>query len=130
MVIYENACQGIFLARPNRFIAQVEIRGRVETVHVKNTGRCRELLRPGAEVWCQEFDKQERKTKFDLYAVRKGQRLVNMDSQAPNKAAGEWLAGGGLGLLQDLRPETTHGDSSLIFPLRRGGSPVFWRSRA
>lgn len=125
MVIYENACPGIFQARPNRFIAQVEIRGRVETVHVKNTGRCRELLQPGAEVWCQEFDKPERKTKFDLYAVRKGQRLVNMDSQAPNKAAGEWLAGGGLGPIRDLRPETTHGDSRFDFSFTKEGKPCF-----
>lgn len=125
MVIYENACPGIFLARPNRFIAQVEIRGRVETVHVKNTGRCRELLQPGAEVWCQEFSKPERKTKFDLYGVRKGERLVNMDSQAPNKAAGQWLAGGGLGPIQDLRPETTHGDSRFDFSFTKEGRPCF-----
>lgn len=125
MVIYENACRGTFLARPNRFIAQVEIRGQVETVHVKNTGRCRELLRPGVEVWCQEFHKPERKTKFDLYGVRKGPRLVNMDSQAPNKAAEEWLAGGGLGAIQDLRPETTHGDSRFDFSFAKEGKPCF-----
>ena len=125
MVIYENACRGTFLARPNRFIAQVEIRGQVETVHVKNTGRCRELLRPGAEVWCQEFDKPERKTRFDLYGVRKGERLINMDSQAPNKAAGQWLAEGGLGPIQNLRPETTHGDSRFDFSFTKKERPCF-----
>lgn len=92
---------------------------------MKNTGRCRELLVPGAEVWCQEFDKPERKTKFDLYAVRKGERLINMDSQAPNKAAGEWLAGGGLGQIRDLRPETTHGDSRFDFSFTKEGKPCF-----
>jgi sugar fermentation stimulation protein A len=62
----------------------VEINGTQETVHVKNTGRCRELLTPGAEVWCQQSDNPARKTKYDLIAVRKGARLINMDSQAPN----------------------------------------------
>ena len=84
---YENMVPGIFLARPNRFIARVEIAGTVETVHVKNTGRCRELLPVGAQVWCQQSDNPNRKTKFDLITVKKGNRLINMDSQAPNLAA-------------------------------------------
>ena len=82
-MIYENMCPGTFLDRPNRFIAHVELRGNRETVHVKNTGRCRELLVSGAEVWCQESRNPARKTKWDLICVRKGAYLVNMDSQAP-----------------------------------------------
>ena len=88
---YSNMIPGIFLSRPNRFIAKVIIDGAEETVHVKNTGRCRELLPAGAEVWCQKADNPNRKTKYDLITVRKGERLINMDSQAPNIAAGEWL---------------------------------------
>ena len=87
-MIYENMVAGTFLSRPNRFIAKVEIAGREETVHVKNTGRCRELLIPGAAVLCQRAANPDRKTRFDLICVRKGKRLVNMDSQAPNIAAG------------------------------------------
>ena len=94
---YENMVPGRFLSRPNRFIAYVEIGGREEIVHVKNTGRCRELLQPGVQVWCQQFDNPHRKTKYDLVAVQKGQRLINMDSQAPNAAAKQWLLAGGLG---------------------------------
>ena len=94
---YDNMVKGQFLARPNRFIAHVAIDGRTEVCHVKNTGRCRELLTPGAEVWCQRAGNPNRKTKYDLITVRKGLRLINMDSQAPNTAAGEWLADGGLG---------------------------------
>ena len=91
---YRNMVPGIFLARPNRFIAHVAIGGKTEICHVKNTGRCKELLPAGATVWCQEFDSTTRKTKYDLITVKKGDRLINMDSQAPNKAAGEWLAAG------------------------------------
>lgn len=125
MVTYENVRQGRFLARPNRFVAQVEIRGRVETVHVKNTGRCRELLVPGAEVWCQEWDKPERKTKYDLFGVRKGERLINMDSQAPNKGAMDWLRAGGLGEVSGLRAEVTHGDSRFDFAFQKDGKQCF-----
>lgn len=112
---YVNMVSGIFLARPNRFIAHVEIGGQTEIVHVKNTGRCRELLPTGAEVWCQESGNPARKTRFDLITVRKGDRLINMDSQAPNIAAKEWLAAGGLGNVKDLRAETVHGDSRFDF---------------
>ena len=109
---YENMVPGIFLARPNRFIAHVEIAGQVEVCHVKNTGRCRELLPEGARVWCQQFDNPNRKTKFDLITVQKGQRWINMDSQAPNAAAKQWLQDGGLGTIEDLRAETVHEDRS------------------
>ncbi len=122
---YARMVPGTFLSRPNRFIAHVEIDGQVETVHVKNTGRCRELLPPGAKVWCQRADNPARKTKFDLITVEKGARLINMDSQAPNIAAGEWLRAGGLGEIQNLRSETVHGDSRFDFSFTREGRTCF-----
>lgn len=122
---YNNMVCGKFLKRPNRFIAHVEINDKVEICHVKNTGRCKELLAPGATVWCQQFDSTHRKTKFDLIVVQKGERLINMDSQAPNKAAGQWLANGGLGEIQDLRAEIPHGDSRFDFAFQKGGKQCF-----
>ena len=122
---YKNMFPGKFLARPNRFIAHVTIGGLEEVVHVKNTGRCRELLPAGAEVWCQRSDNPSRKTKYDLITVRKGSRLINMDSQAPNLAAKEWLAAGGLGEIKNLRAETKHGDSRFDFSFVRDGKPCF-----
>ena len=122
---YDNMTPGIFLARPNRFIAHIEIDGAVEICHVKNTGRCRELLVPGCTVYCQRSDNPNRKTKFDLIAVQKGDRLINMDSQAPNKAAGEWLANGGLGEISDLRAEVKHGDSRYDFSFLKDGKRCF-----
>ena len=124
-MIYGNMTPGIFLARPNRFIAHVEIEGQREIVHVKNTGRCRELLPVGAQVWCQKSDNPSRKTKYDLITVRKGSRLINMDSQAPNLAAKEWLAAGGLGEIEQLRAETRHGDSRFDFSFRKNGKTCF-----
>lgn len=125
MMYYPNMTPGVFLSRPNRFIAKVEIDGAVEIVHVKNTGRCRELLPVGAAVWCQRSDNPNRKTKYDLITVRKGTRLINMDSQAPNTAAGEWLRSGGLGNLQNLRAETVHGDSRFDFSFTLDGKRCF-----
>ena len=122
---YENMTPGIFLSRPNRFIAHIEIDGAVDICHVKNTGRCRELLVPGCTVWCQRSDNPKRKTKLDLIAVRKGDRLINMDSQAPNKAAGEWLADRGLGEISELRPEVRHGDSRYDFSFLKDGKRCF-----
>ena len=122
---YANMVPGTFLSRPNRFIAHVEIGGQAQVVHVKNTGRCRELLVPGAPVWCQRSDNPARKTQYDLIAVKKGQRLINMDSQAPNIAAREWLEGGGLGKIENLRPETVHGDSRFDFSFTLHGKPCF-----
>ena len=122
---YENMTPGIFLSRPNRFIAHIELDGAVEVCHVKNTGRCRELLIPGCTVWCQRSANPSRKTKFDLIAVQKGDRLINMDSQAPNKAAGEWLASGGLGEISDLRAEVKHGDSRYDFSFVKDGKRCF-----
>ena len=120
---YGAMVPGTFIARPNRFIAHVEIDGNVEICHVKNTGRCRELLPPGAKVWCQVSDNPNRKTKYDLITVQKGDRLINMDSQAPNAAAKEWLQSGGLGPVENLRAETVHGDSRFDFSFTLNGKP-------
>ena len=122
---YGKMVPGVFLARPSRFIAHVQIDGREEVCHVKNTGRCRELLPPGAEVWCQESDNPARNTKYDLITVKKGDRLINMDSQAPNTAAREWLLAGGLGEISELRPETVHGDSRFDFSFVKDGKRCF-----
>ena len=115
---YQNIIHGQFHSRPNRFIAKVWIDGELETVHVKNTGRCRELLLPGAEGILECCDQPTRKTKYDLIGVYKeGLGLVNIDSQAPNKVAKEWL------LQQDytcVRPEYTYGDSRIDFYMERG----------
>lgn len=116
---YEHIVSGIFLKRPNRFIAYVRIAGEETICHVKNTGRCRELLLPGVTVWCQKSRNPARKTQYDLIAVQKGTRLINMDAQAPNAAAYEWLKRGGLGEIQHLCPETVWGDSRFDFSFYR-----------
>ncbi len=113
---YENVKKGIFIDRPNRFIANVEIDGAVEVVHVKNTGRCRELLIPGVTVYVQEFKNTSRKTKFDLICVCKGEELYNIDSQAPNKVFCEWvLKSGYFGKVDLIKPECKYGDSRFDF---------------
>lgn len=122
---YNNIVCGSFLSRPNRFIAHVMINGQKEICHVKNTGRCKELLVPGCCVYCQKFDDPRRKTQYDLIAVRKNGRLINIDSQAPNKAAGEWLVAGGLGALDGLRPEVTFGNSRFDFGFLRNGQQCY-----
>ncbi|WP_343208341.1 DNA/RNA nuclease SfsA [Anaerolentibacter hominis] len=124
---YERINRGIFISRPNRFIARVEINGKEEICHVKNTGRCRELLIPGTEVYVQEALNPERKTRYDLITVRKeGTGLVNMDSQAPNQAAGEWIAAGGLAENVTLiQPEKTFGASRMDFYLEAGGKKIW-----
>ena len=122
---YKNIVEGIFHLRPNRFIAHVEIGGQMQICHVKNTGRCAELLTKGAKVWCQEFDNPNRKTKYDLIAVQKGDRLINMDSQAPNAAAKEWLSGGGLGPITHLKAECQYGASRFDFAFEKEGNPCF-----
>ncbi len=115
---YSNITRGTFLDRPNRFIAHVELDGRRETVHVKNTGRCKELLLPGAEVWLTAPGTEGRKTKYDLVTVRKGSgMLVNIDSQAPNAVVREWLERQGYDV---IIPEYTYGDSRIDFYLERG----------
>ena len=114
---YDNITRGIFIDRPNRFIAHVEVGGNRETVHVKNTGRCKELLIPGCEVWLTAPGTLGRKTKYDLVAVRKSTGvLFNIDSQAPNKTVKEWL------LKQDydlIHPEYTYGDSRIDFYMEK-----------
>lgn len=116
-MIYDNVTKAVFVKRPNRFIAEVEINGHRETVHVKNTGRCKELLIPGCEVWLTAPGTPGRKTKYDLIAVRKDTgMLFNIDSQAPNKVVKEWL------LSQDydmVVPEYTYGDSRIDFYMER-----------
>lgn len=115
---YGYVADAVFLQRPNRFIAQVLLHGQEETVHVKNTGRCKELLVPGAKVYLEKGKNPARKTAWDLIAVEKGNRLINMDSQLPNKVAEEWLAQGGLGHFSQLLREQTWGASRLDFCLK------------
>ena len=122
---YKNIVPGRFLRRPNRFIAHIEIDGKEEICHVKNTGRCKELLPAGAKVWCEVSGNPNRKTKFDLITVQKGHRLINMDSQAPNAAAKEWLRAGGLGEISQLKPETTQGGSRFDFSFYKEGRQCF-----
>ena len=111
---YKHILPGTFLSRPNRFIAHVKVNGKDWVCHVKNTGRCRELLVPGARVYVEESENPARKTKYDLIAVEKGNLLINMDSQAPNKAAQEFLPKLLPGLTF-LRPETVWGNSRFDF---------------
>ena len=115
---YNNITRAVFINRPNRFVAEVDIDGHKETVHVKNTGRCKELLIPGCEVWLTAPGTPDRKTKYDLVAVRKDTGILfNIDSQAPNKVVKEWLE------TQDydrIIPEYTYGDSRIDFYMERG----------
>lgn len=125
---YKNCQPAIFISRPNRFIAVVEIDGREERVHVKNTGRCAELLQKGNTVYLERSDRPARKTAYDLVAVEKqisgGVRLVNMDSMAPNRMAAEWLAAGALGEIRNLRAEASIGDSRFDFAGEQDGRRI------
>lgn len=123
---YTNIKKGRFENRPNRFIAYVDIEGKREKVHVKNTGRCRELLIGGAEVYLEPGVNPERSTAYDLVAVKKGERLINMDSQAPNKMVGEWLLKGEL--FPDItlvRPEAVYGSSRFDFYIETEKEKIF-----
>ena len=122
---YNEMVEGKFLARPNRFIAHIALDGKTEICHVKNTGRCKELLPPGATVWCERSQNPARKTQYDLICVQKGERLINMDSQAPNAAAKQWLLNGGLGTVENLKPESTLGNSRFDFSFAKDGRPCF-----
>ena len=123
---YSAVKRGIFLSRPNRFIAHVDLEGRTEVCHVKNTGRCRELLAPGAAVWLEQSANPARKTRYDLVAVEKGPLLINMDAQAPNKVFYEWTAAGHfLPDLTAIRPEFSWEDSRFDFLLEDGRGKIF-----
>jgi len=115
-----------FLLRPNRFIAHCRLNGETVITHVKNTGRCRELLVPGCTVLLEKSENPARKTAYDLVSVWKGDRLINMDSAAPNRIAQEWIAGGGLGFVPTcIRPETVCGESRFDFYLEHDGRPCY-----
>ena len=128
---YSNCTAGTFLSRPNRFVAQVALDGRTETCHVKNTGRCWELLIPGCRVYLTRSDNPARKTKYDLIAVEKQREgkpplLINLDSQIPNAAAAEWLETGSLFSANAVfRREVTHGSSRFDFSIMDGNIQSF-----
>lgn len=123
---YKNIIPGIFISRPNRFTAEVEIDGNIEICHVKNTGRCKELLIPGAEVYLQKSDNPNRATKYDLIAVRKGERLINMDSNAPNKMFFEYLQSGAyIKNITLIKPEARYGSSRFDFYVEAEGRRIF-----
>lgn len=127
---YKNVVPATFLERPNRFIARVELEGKIETVHVKNTGRCRELLIPGSRVYLSVGDNPERKTKYDLVAVEKAREnapplLINMDSSAPNSAASEWLAGGLFSSEASVYPEVKYRNSRFDFYVEDGSRRAY-----
>ena len=125
-MLYSDIHEGVFIDRPNRFIANVMIDGVPVVCHVKNTGRCRELLVPGARVLLCECTAMGRKTQYDLVKVYKGDRLVNMDSNAPNTVFGEFLRGGGLGFIPDyVKAEYTHGDSRFDYYFEHNGKKAF-----
>ena len=112
MIQYLNMKEGVFLSRPNRFLAHVLIDGKEEVCHVKNTGRCKELLQPGVTVWCQHHDDPSRKTAWSLITVQKGERLVNIDSQIPNRLAYNYVNCGNLGFQPVfVKSEKTYGNS-------------------
>ncbi|MBQ7906558.1 MAG: DNA/RNA nuclease SfsA [Clostridia bacterium] len=123
---YSRIVKGIFISRPNRFIANVEIDGQVHVVHVKNTGRCKELLIEGATVLLEEGKNPERKTKYDLVAVYKGDMLVNMDSQVPNDVVYEWLCEGNLfSKSAKIKREFTYGKSRFDLYVEDGERRAF-----
>lgn len=123
---YRDIHKAVFINRPNRFIANVDLAGEVVTVHVKNTGRCRELLVPGCTVYLEKSDNPARKTAFDLVAVEKGDLFINMDAQAPNKVFAEWAENGGFRPdLTLLRAETVWGKSRFDFYWEAGDKKGF-----
>ena len=123
---YGQTIEGVFLARPNRFIAHVEVDGETRICHVKNTGRCRELLEDGARVILEKTNNPARKTLYDVIAVYKGDRLINMDSQAPNRVFKEWLEEGhGFPNLTRIQPECRYQNSRFDFYLEADGRPTF-----
>lgn len=125
-MFYKNIAAGKFISRPNRFIANVEIDGKVQVVHVKNTGRCRELLLPGSTVYCEKSDNPNRKTAYDLVAVEKGKLLINMDSQAPNAAFSEFIHDGSFkDGIEYIARERKYKNSRFDFYFKRKGKEYF-----
>ena len=123
---YDRVTTGTFLSRPNRFIAYVDVDGEIQKCHVKNTGRCREILIPGTKVILYDSDNPSRKTRYDLIAANKGELLINIDSQAPNAAFKEFIPRSGLfGNEPDVHPEFTHGDSRFDFYIEDGERKCF-----
>lgn len=123
---YGSTVRGVFVSRPNRFVAEVEIDGTVETVHVKNTGRCSEILVPGTTVVLEHCGGTGRRTEYDLIAAYKNGLLINIDSQAPNRAFGEFIGPSGLfGRHPAVHPEFTHGDSRFDFYVESDGKGTF-----
>ena len=123
---YKRIEEAVFLSRPNRFLAQVKTAGGEEVCHVKNTGRCRELLMPGARIWVQRNDNPSRKTALDLIAVEKAGKIVNVDSQIPNKVAEEWIREGNLfESPRIVRPETRYGNSRFDLYLENAESRMY-----
>ena len=124
MKLYRDLTQCSFLCRVNRFIAKCLLDGQEITVHVKNTGRLRELLLPGALCWLEKSANPSRKTLYDLVAVEKDGRIVNIDSQAPNLIAREWVEHGGWGDVTAVQSEFTHGDSRFDLTCLQGDTRV------
>lgn len=123
---YNNIKEAEFISRPNRFIAICNVDGKEEVCHVKNTGRCRELLIHGVTVYLEKSDNLGRKTKYDLVAVKKGEDIFNIDSQAPNVVVGEWIKKGGLFCdVTMVKPETTYRGSRFDFYVEHGGTSAF-----
>lgn len=123
---YDNILPAVFISRPNRFIAEIEVDGKREISHVKNTGRCRELLVNGAKIYVRETKNPERKTKYDLISVFKGNELINMDSQAPNKVFGEWVSEGRfIKNVSLIKPECRYENSRFDFYIEAEGRKIF-----
>ncbi len=123
---YKNIKEAVFLNRPNRFIANIEVDGVPAICHVKNTGRCRELLLPGVKLIVQEATSTARKTPYDLIAVWKGKRLINIDATAPNIVVAEWLPQSNLlPQITYIRPETVYGNSRFDFYVESAAGPAF-----
>ena len=123
---YRSIHAALFINRPSRFIANVELNGKTEICHVKNTGRCKELFIPGAEIYLSEADNPKRVTRFDLVTVRKGERLINVDSQAPNAVFLEHLRTGRyINGITQIKSEVKHGGSRFDFYIEAGGRRIF-----
>lgn len=122
---YENVRRGVFISRPNRFIAHVAIDDKIEICHVKNTGRCKELLIPGTAAFVQKSKNPKRSTKYDLITVYKGDRLVNIDSAAPNKVFAEWVQNSGMfKSITLLKPEYKYKNSRFDFYMETGSQKI------